>query len=116
SLGIWEVLSSIAAVWSSQVARANLRNPSLVSNQIKKERRARNFQTAAPATIDLATIKRRQQAAWGSGDYAIIGTTLQIVGERLAKPSICAAASVSSMSPPATATPRSPRRAASPTS
>ena len=42
-----------------------------------------NVQTAAPATIDLATIKRRQQAAWGSGDYAIIGTTLQIVGERL---------------------------------
>ncbi len=33
--------------------------------------------------IDLAAIKRRQQAAWGSGDYAIIGTTLQIVGESL---------------------------------
>ena len=33
--------------------------------------------------MDLATIKSRQQAAWGSGDYAIIGTTLQIVGEML---------------------------------
>jgi ubiquinone/menaquinone biosynthesis C-methylase UbiE len=42
-----------------------------------------NVQTAIPATIDLATIKGRQQAAWGSGDYAIVGTTLQIVGERL---------------------------------
>jgi SAM-dependent methyltransferase len=42
-----------------------------------------NVHTAAPATIDLVTIKRRQQVAWGSGDYAIIGTTLQIVGERL---------------------------------
>lgn len=41
-----------------------------------------NVQTPAP-TIDLATIKSRQQAAWGSGDYAIIGTTLQIVGETL---------------------------------
>jgi ubiquinone/menaquinone biosynthesis C-methylase UbiE len=41
------------------------------------------LQTAAPATIDLAAIKRRQQTAWGSGDYAIVGTTLQIVGERL---------------------------------
>src|SRR5262245_2228550 len=50
---------------------------------MKKEQRIMNVQTAAPATIDLATIKRRQQAAWGSGDYAIIGTTLQIVGERL---------------------------------
>ena len=34
-------------------------------------------------TIDLAAIKGRQQAAWGSGDYARIGTTLQIVGEML---------------------------------
>jgi ubiquinone/menaquinone biosynthesis C-methylase UbiE len=42
-----------------------------------------DVQTAAPATIDLAAIKGRQRAAWGSGDYAIIGTTLQIVGERL---------------------------------
>jgi ubiquinone/menaquinone biosynthesis C-methylase UbiE len=42
-----------------------------------------NVQTAIPATIDLATIKGRQQAAWGSGDYAIVGTTLQIVGETL---------------------------------
>ena len=40
-------------------------------------------QTAVSTTIDRATIKSRQQAAWGSGDYAVIGTTLQIVGERL---------------------------------
>ena len=42
-----------------------------------------NVQTASPTTIDLATIKSRQQIAWGSGDYAMIGTTLQIVGEML---------------------------------
>jgi ubiquinone/menaquinone biosynthesis C-methylase UbiE len=42
-----------------------------------------NVQVAPPATIDLATIKSRQQVAWGSGDYAVIGTTLQIVGEML---------------------------------
>ena len=42
-----------------------------------------NLQTTNPATIDLATIKHRQQVAWASGDYAIIGTTLQIVGEML---------------------------------
>ncbi len=42
-----------------------------------------NVRAAAPATIDLTTIKRRQQVAWGSGDYAVIGTTLQIVGEML---------------------------------
>jgi SAM-dependent methyltransferase len=42
-----------------------------------------NVQTALPAAVDLATIKGRQQAAWGSGDYAVVGTTLQIVGETL---------------------------------
>jgi ubiquinone/menaquinone biosynthesis C-methylase UbiE len=36
-------------------------------------------------TIDLAAVKARQKAAWGSGDYAVIGTTLQIVGEQLAE-------------------------------
>jgi ubiquinone/menaquinone biosynthesis C-methylase UbiE len=35
------------------------------------------------ATTDLETVKTRQQAAWSSGDYAIVGTTLQIVGEQL---------------------------------
>ncbi len=32
---------------------------------------------------DYAAIKAKQQASWGAGDYAVIGTTLQIVGERL---------------------------------
>src|SRR5688500_18787217 len=32
---------------------------------------------------DLEAIKRKQQATWASGDYAAIGTTLQIVGESL---------------------------------
>src|SRR5436853_5433340 len=34
---------------------------------------------------DLAAVKGRQQTAWASGDYAVIGTTLQIVGELLAE-------------------------------
>ena len=37
----------------------------------------------APVQLDLAAVKTRQQAAWSSGDYAIVGTTLQIVGEEL---------------------------------
>src|SRR6185369_7719570 len=36
----------------------------------------------APA-VDLAALKGRQQVAWSSGDYAVVGTTLQIVGEML---------------------------------
>lgn len=37
------------------------------------------------ATPDFAAIKQRQQATWASGDFAVIGTTLQIVGESLAE-------------------------------
>jgi ubiquinone/menaquinone biosynthesis C-methylase UbiE len=33
--------------------------------------------------LDLNALKSRQQGAWSSGDYAIVGTTLQIVGEEL---------------------------------
>src|SRR6516162_8328911 len=35
------------------------------------------------ATPDLTALEARQQAAWTSGDYAVVGTTLQIVGEEL---------------------------------
>ena len=37
------------------------------------------------APTDLAALKSRQRTAWASGDYAVIGTTLQIVGESLAE-------------------------------
>ncbi len=37
------------------------------------------------APTDLQALKTRQQSAWASGDYAVIGTTLQIVGEQLAE-------------------------------
>jgi ubiquinone/menaquinone biosynthesis C-methylase UbiE len=37
------------------------------------------------ALPDLSAVKARQQAAWASGDYAVIGTTLQLVGELLAE-------------------------------
>jgi SAM-dependent methyltransferase len=37
------------------------------------------------APTDLAALKGRQQLAWASGDYAVIGTTLQLVGEQLAE-------------------------------
>ena len=35
--------------------------------------------------IDFEAVKQRQQSTWASGDYAIIGITLQIVGELLAE-------------------------------
>jgi SAM-dependent methyltransferase len=41
-----------------------------------------NIQTPIAAP-DLTAVKTRQQAAWSSGDYAVVGTTLQIVGEML---------------------------------
>ena len=39
--------------------------------------------TTIPVPIDIETLKTRQQATWSSGDYAVIGTTLQLVGEQL---------------------------------
>jgi SAM-dependent methyltransferase len=46
----------------------------------------RGYQVHTMSTpLDLKALKARQQAAWASGDYAVIGTTLQLVGERLAE-------------------------------
>lgn len=39
--------------------------------------------TSTQPTPDLSALKTRQQAAWSSGNYAIVGATLQIVGEEL---------------------------------
>jgi ubiquinone/menaquinone biosynthesis C-methylase UbiE len=39
--------------------------------------------TASSTAPELTAIKAKQHAAWASGDYAIVGTTLQIVGEQL---------------------------------
>jgi len=40
-------------------------------------------QSVQPSPVDLGALKTRQQGAWSSGDYAVVGTTLQIVGEEL---------------------------------
>jgi ubiquinone/menaquinone biosynthesis C-methylase UbiE len=40
-------------------------------------------QNPPPVQVDLGALKARQQGAWSSGDYAVVGTTLQIVGEAL---------------------------------
>jgi SAM-dependent methyltransferase len=42
------------------------------------------LEKSSPAP-DFAAIKQRQQATWASGDFAVVGTTLQIVGESLAE-------------------------------
>jgi len=39
--------------------------------------------TTTTPTADLDTAKARQHGAWSSGDYAVIGSTLQITGELL---------------------------------
>ncbi len=44
------------------------------------------FSEAKPSLDDeFARIKQRQRATWASGDFSVIGTTLQIVGEELAE-------------------------------
>jgi ubiquinone/menaquinone biosynthesis C-methylase UbiE len=46
--------------------------------------------TTTTTTVDFEAVKSRQQITWGSGNYAVIGTTLQITGE-----SLCEAVDVS---------------------
>ena len=51
--------------------------------------------SVAPLPLDYTAIKQRQQAVWSAGDYAMIGTTLHIVGERLCEAvDLCAGSSV----------------------
>ena len=45
----------------------------------------RNTTQQATTAPDFAAVKQKQQATWSSGDYALIGITLQIVGESLAE-------------------------------
>ena len=68
--------------------------------------------TETPATTDLAALKNRQQAAWSCGDYAVIGTTLQLVGEMLAEACDLNGTNAFSTWQPATAMPHSPPLAA----
>jgi ubiquinone/menaquinone biosynthesis C-methylase UbiE len=49
------------------------------------EKTVRPSPPAGTAAPDFAAIKQKQQATWASGDFAVIGTTLQIVGETLAE-------------------------------
>jgi ubiquinone/menaquinone biosynthesis C-methylase UbiE len=39
--------------------------------------------SSSSSAVDLTAVKTRQQAAWSTGNYAVVGTTLQIVGETL---------------------------------
>jgi SAM-dependent methyltransferase len=51
-------------------------------NTVAERKPLKQTETPAP---DFAAIKQKQQATWASGDFAIIGVTLQIVGESLAE-------------------------------
>jgi ubiquinone/menaquinone biosynthesis C-methylase UbiE len=54
-----------------------MNNPALCPSTTERQ--------AIPSTPDFAAIKQRQQATWASGDFSVIGVTLQIVGETLAE-------------------------------
>ncbi len=68
------------------------------------------------AAPDLAAIKQRQQATWAPATSPSSARRCRSSASRCAKPSTCAPANACSTSPPATATRRWPRRAASPKS
>ena len=47
------------------------------------EENTMTLDTVHASRVDFTTVKARQRATWASGDFAVIGTTLQIVGETL---------------------------------
>ncbi len=57
----------------------------MLMNLLKSQPASENTATpdAPPSPPSLEAVKTKQQGAWASGDYAIVGTTLQIVGEQL---------------------------------
>ena len=59
-------------------ARVRLRDGVATSRRSPREE-----QHHGTRNVDFAAVKTRQQAAWSTGDYAVVGTTLQIVGELL---------------------------------
>ena len=54
--------------------------------------------TATLSPSDLGELKTKQQATWASGNYAVIGTTLQIMGESLCEAVDIAAGSMTRFS------------------
>jgi SAM-dependent methyltransferase len=52
-------------------------------SQIIVESSPKTAPTHGSTPVDLEKVKARQRAMWSSGDYAVVGTTLQLVGESL---------------------------------
>jgi ubiquinone/menaquinone biosynthesis C-methylase UbiE len=72
---------------SFTVPASSAQQRSCCPDQVRKEATMTDTlvlpQAARTDIVDLAAVKKRQQTAWSSGDYAVVGTTLQIVGEEL---------------------------------
>jgi SAM-dependent methyltransferase len=73
---------SWSALWSMQPNATCKQSKGEIMSLVQEYPR-----THAPraVTADFNAIKQKQQATWASGDFAVIGTTLQIVGESLAE-------------------------------
>ena len=60
---------------------AGVRAPEMLMPMVTSAASTR--QSPVSSAVDFEAIKTRQRGAWSSGDYAVVGTTLQIVGESL---------------------------------
>src|SRR5512132_607597 len=80
-------VSTPAPTQGSQDSRHRERNRSVASphgrHVMKTTATVSTVTAGSTGAPDLGALKARQHAAWSSGDYAVIGTTLQIVGEEL---------------------------------
>jgi ubiquinone/menaquinone biosynthesis C-methylase UbiE len=73
--------------WRKRSQERRIPKSSLVSlserRNVMSASTASLIQDNSTSQVDLVALKARQQGAWSSGDYAVVGTTLQIVGEEL---------------------------------
>jgi SAM-dependent methyltransferase len=67
-----------------EAAALALRRSALPDTRTPADTRIKETNMHTTSTgIDFEAIKTRQQGTWSSGDYAVIGTTLQLTGEML---------------------------------
>ena len=94
STGISTLHTTFASTSGRYIRQSTIGNPHASPASLARSHRSSHsdrrdtMDTVATSTSqntspDFAALKSRQQGAWSSGDYAIVGTTLQIVGEDL---------------------------------
>ena len=72
-----------ASTFGAAVPAARIRDSNPTARGLHRSPDPGGIMTTTLTPTDLDELKTKQQATWASGNYGIIGTTLQLVGEEL---------------------------------